>query len=127
GDSNAIEDGGTSGTGSQTCPFGTNSNRWLVICDALQSAVKFYPVSPDVASSTATGTPSTTSPSGYAWVYNTAGIQSGLSDIFSGTWQFDMTVATSSTTPVGRLWITRSESRRYCRPKRSRKETWYLV
>ena len=106
GDSNAIEDGGTSGTGSQTCPFGTNSNRWLVICDALQSAVKFYPVSPDVASSTATGTPSTTSPSGYAWVYNTAGIQSGLSDIFSGTWQFDMTVAASSTTPVGRLWIT---------------------
>src|SRR2546425_5569507 len=104
--SNAIEDGGTSGTGSQTCPFGSNSNRWLVICDALQSAVKFYPVSPDVASSTATGTPSTTSPSGYAWVYNTAGIQSGLSDIFSGTWQFDMTVAASSTTPVGRLWIT---------------------
>src|SRR2546425_10792777 len=106
GDSNAIEDGGTSGTGSQTCPFGSNSNRWLVICDALQSAVKFYPISPDVASSTTTGTPSTMSPSGYAWVYNTAGIQSGLSDIFSGTWQFDMTVATSSTTPVGRLWIT---------------------
>src|SRR5213594_4360877 len=108
GDSNAIEDGGTSGTGSQTCPFGTNSNRWLVICDALQSAVKFYPVSPDVASSTTTGTPSTTSPSGYAWVYNTAGIQSGLTDIFTGTWQFDMTVAAGSTTgaPVGRLWIT---------------------
>src|SRR3989475_6803618 len=107
GASNAIEDGGTSGTGSQTCPFGSNFNRWLVICDALQSAVKFYPVSPDVASTT-TGTPSTTSPSGYAWVYNTAGIQSGLSDIFSGTWQFDMTFAAGSTTgnPVGRLWIT---------------------
>src|SRR3989475_3446990 len=106
GDSNAIEDSSVSSTGSQTCPFGTTTNRWLVMCDALQSAVKFYQVNPDVASSATTGTPSTTSPSGYAWVYNTAGIQSGLSDIFSGTWQLDRTVAASSTTPVGRLWIT---------------------
>src|SRR5256712_1268970 len=105
--SNWIEDGSTSSTGGQTYPFGTSQIRWLVICDALQSVVKFYPVSADVASSTTTGTPSTTSPSGYAWVYDTAGIQGGLSDIFSGTWQFDMTFATGSTgNQVGRLWIT---------------------
>ncbi|TMI55702.1 hypothetical protein E6H18_08705, partial [Candidatus Bathyarchaeota archaeon] len=106
--SNAMEDGSTSSTGTQTCPFGTNQNRWLVICDALQSAAKFYQVSPDGASTTTTGSPSTSSPTGYAWVYNIVGIQSGLTDIFTGTWQFDMTVAAGSTTgaPVGRLWIT---------------------
>src|SRR3989441_11200246 len=105
--SNAIEDRSTSSTGTQTCPFGTNQNRWLVICDALQSAAKFYQVNPNGASTT-TGTPSTSSPTGYAWVYDTAGIQSGLVDIFTGTWQFDMTVAAGSTTgvPLGRLWIT---------------------
>src|SRR5947209_9511738 len=96
--SNAIEDRSTSSTGTQTCPFGTNQNRWLVICDALQSAAKFYQVSPNGASTTTTGTPSTSSPTGYAWVYNTAGIPSGLSDIFTVTWLFDMTVAAGLTT-----------------------------
>src|SRR5207237_3922282 len=106
GDSNAVEDSSIGATGSQTCPFGTTNQRWLLMCDTLQSAVKFYQVDPDVVSTTTTGIPSSSSPSGYAWIYNTAGIQNGLIDVQSGIWQFDMTIAASSTAGVGRIWIT---------------------
>src|SRR5207237_10863702 len=59
-----------------------------------------------VVSTTTTGIPSSSSPSGYAWIYNTAGIQNGLIDVQSGGCQLDMTIAASSTAGVGRIWIT---------------------
>ena len=74
---------------SETCPFGGNTSKWLLICDAYQSAPVYYVIDPDAASTTTTATPSTSSPTGYAWVYNTAGIQTSLNDIQSGTWQID--------------------------------------
>src|SRR5205807_1724041 len=46
--------------------------------------------------------------SGTGWVYNIAGIQNGLFDIQSGTWQIDLTGAVGSTTgnPVARYFVT---------------------
>src|SRR5712691_7420035 len=62
-------------------------------------------VEPDVGSSGTTGTPFTTSQSGYAWVYGT---DLGGASIQSGTWTFDLTAALSVAggTPVGNAWIT---------------------
>src|SRR5437867_4465170 len=64
-----------------------------------------YQIEPDIASTTSTGTPSTSSVSGYAWVYNT---DLGGSTIQSGTWAFDLTIAASTIagSPVGNVWIT---------------------
>src|SRR5438876_421569 len=63
-----------------------------------------YQIEPDI-SSTTTGTPSTSAPSGYAWVDNAT---LGGATIPSGTWTFNITtVASGGTgTPVGNLWIT---------------------
>src|SRR5204863_122099 len=46
--------------------------------------------------------------SGTGWVYDVAGIQNGLFDIQSGTWQIDLTGAVGSTTgnPVARYFVT---------------------
>jgi hypothetical protein len=64
-----------------------------------------YKIEPDVASSTATGTPSTSTPSGYAWESSS---DMGGTTITSGTWQFDLTVRATSIagTPVVHVWIT---------------------
>src|SRR6266480_1777978 len=105
----AIEHKSVTATEADTCPFGTNDNRWLVLCDAIQSAPKYYAVEPDVAATTLTATPSTSTPSGYAWVYDTSGLQANaINDIQSGTWQIDQTIGLSSITgaPVARLWVT---------------------
>ena len=63
-----------------------------------------YQIEPGI-SSTTTGTPSTSAPSGYAWVDNAT---LGGATIPSGTWTFNITtVAGGGTgTPVGNLWIT---------------------
>src|SRR5437870_2991974 len=96
-------------TGATACSFGTKTSRWLVFCDALQSAVKYFKVEPETSSSL-TGTPSTAANgfSGTGWVFDTAGIQNGLNDIQSGTWQIDLTGAVLSTagTPVAHYFVT---------------------
>src|SRR6266581_1340223 len=92
-----------------SCNFGTATSRWIIFCDALQSAPKYYAVEPDVAATTLTATPSTSTPSGYAWVYDTSGLQANaINDIQSGTWQIDQTIGLSSVTgaPAARLWVT---------------------
>ncbi len=63
-----------------------------------------YAIEPDIASSVTTGTPSTSSVSGYAWVDN----NDRSVNIQAGTWRFDLTVAASTlqNNPVGNLWIT---------------------
>src|SRR5437870_4846210 len=105
----AIEHKSVTATEADTCPFGTSDNRWLVICDAIQSAPKYYVVEPDVGATTLTATPSTSTPSGYAWVYDTSGLQANaINDIQSGTWQIDQTIGLSAINgaPVARLWVT---------------------
>src|SRR3989454_8547805 len=96
-------------TGTQTCAWGTTDTTWATFCDVLQSAPKYYKIEPETSASL-TGTPSTTANgfSGAGWVYNVAGIQNGLSDIQSGTWQIDLTGAVGSTTgtPVARYFVT---------------------
>src|SRR2546425_10673123 len=92
-----------------SCNFGTATSRWIIFCDALQSAPKYYVVEPDVGATTLTATPSTSTPSGYAWVYDTSGLAANaIEDIQSGTWQIDQTIGLSSITgaPVARLWVT---------------------
>src|SRR5439155_608494 len=78
---------------------GTSTNRWLLICDAYQSAPRYFKVEPETSASL-TGTPSSAANgfSGTGWVYDVAGIQNGLFDIQSGTWQIDLTGAVGSTT-----------------------------
>src|SRR2546428_8791541 len=97
-------------TGTQTCAFTATNTRWNVFCDVLQSAPKFYKIEPETGGTTLTGTPSTAANgfSGTGWVYNVAGIQNGLFDIQSGTWQIDLTGAVGSTTgtPVARYFVT---------------------
>src|SRR5436189_3681903 len=92
-----------------SCNFGTQTSRWIIFCDALQSAPVYYKVEPETSSSL-TGIPSTAANgfSGTGWVYNVAGIQNGLFDIQSGTWQIDLTGAVGSTTgtPVARYFVT---------------------
>src|SRR3989475_30905 len=92
-----------------SCNFGTATSRWIIFCDALQSAPVYYKVEPETSASL-TGTPSTAANgfSGTGWVYNVAGIQNGLFDIQSGTWQIDLTGAVGSTTgtPVARYFVT---------------------
>src|SRR5437773_2071837 len=92
-----------------SCNFGTATSRWIIFCDALQSAPIYYKVEPETSASL-TGIPSTAANgfSGTGWVYNVAGIQNGLFDIQSGTWQIDLTGAVLSTTgtPVARYFVT---------------------
>src|SRR6266480_3393128 len=105
----AIEHKSVTATEADTCPFGASDSRWLVLCDALQSAPKYYVVEPDVGATTLTATPSASTPSGYAWVYDTSGLQANaIEDIQSGTWQIDQTIGLSSITgaPAARLWVT---------------------
>ena len=93
-----------------TCAtFGTAESRWNIFCDALQAAPTYFKVEPETAASL-TGTPSSAANgfSGTGWVYNVAGIENGLFDIQSGTWQIDLTGAVGSTTgtPVARYFVT---------------------
>src|SRR5436305_2816406 len=92
-----------------SCNFGTATSRWIIFCDALQSAPKYYVVEPDVGATTLTATPSTSKPSGYDWIYDTSGLAANaIEDIQSGTWQIDQTIGLSSITgaPAARLWVT---------------------
>src|SRR3989454_535356 len=104
-----MEDQGVTATAAFNCAFTATVNRWIVICDALQSAPKYFKVEPETSASL-TGTPSSAANgfSGTGWVYNVAGIQNGLFDIQSGTWQIDLTGAVGSTTgnPVARYFVT---------------------
>src|SRR5438093_323503 len=104
-----MEDQSATATAAFNCAFTAQVNRWIVICDALQSAPKYFKVEPETSASL-TGTPSTAANgfSGTGWVYNVAGIQNGLFDIQSGTWQIDLTGAVGSTTgnPFARYFIT---------------------
>src|SRR5437773_1057813 len=92
-----------------SCNFGTATSRWIVFCDALQSAPVYYKVEPETSASL-TGIPSTAANgfSGTGWVYNVAGIQNWLLDIQAGTWQIDLTGAVGSTTgtPFARYFVT---------------------
>src|SRR6266702_4145353 len=105
----AVEHKTVSAIGTQTCAMATTDTRWDIFCDVLQSAVKYYKAEPQTSASLA-GTPSTAANgfSGTGWVYNVAGIQSGLVDIQSGTWQIDLTGKVDSTTgtPVARYFVT---------------------
>src|SRR5438477_72293 len=104
-----MEDQSATATAAFSCDFTAQVNRWIVICDALQSAPKYFKVEPQTSASL-TGTPSTAANgfSGTGWVYNVAGIQNGLFDIQSGTWQIDLTGAVGPTTgtPVARYFVT---------------------
>src|SRR5436309_1182061 len=104
-----MEDQSATATAAFNCAFTAQVNRWIVICDALQSAPKYFKVEPETSASL-TGTPSSAANgfSGTGWVYNVAGIQNGLFDIQSGTWQIDLTGAVGSTTgnPFARYFIT---------------------
>src|SRR6266567_5139661 len=104
-----MEDQSATATAAFNCAFMAQVNRWIVICDALQSAPKYFKVGPETSASL-TGTPSSAANgfSGTGWVYNVAGIQNGLFDIQSGTWQIDLTGAVGSTTgtPVARYFVT---------------------
>src|SRR5438093_1850536 len=92
-----------------SCNFGTATSRWIVFCDALQSAPVYYKVEPETSASL-TGIPSTAANgfSGTGWVYNVAGIQNGLLDIQAGTWQIALTGAVCSTngTAFSRYFVT---------------------
>src|SRR5947199_3769145 len=103
-----MEDQSATATAPFNCAFTAQVNRWIVICDALQSAPKYFKVEPETSASL-TGTPSSAANgfSGTGWVYNVAGIQNGLFDIQSGTWQIDLTGAVGSTTgaPVARYFV----------------------
>src|SRR3989454_258591 len=92
-----------------SCNFGTATSRWIIFCDALQSAPVYYKVEPETSASL-TGIPSTAANgfSGTGWVYNVAGIQNGLVDIQAGTWQIDLTGAVGVTTgtPFARYFVT---------------------
>src|SRR6058998_1992673 len=60
-----------------------------------------FMVEPDVSAS-ATGTPTTSTPSGYAWeTPSDLGAQ-----IVSGIWTFDLTVGSSASTGTASVWIT---------------------
>src|SRR5438128_2611048 len=104
-----MEDQSATATAAFNCAFTAQVNRWIVICDALQSAPKYFKVEPETSASL-TGTPSSAANgfSGTGWVYNVAGIQNGLFDIQSGTWQIDLTGAVGSATgtPVARYFVT---------------------
>src|SRR6266568_1662035 len=104
-----MEDQSATATAAFNCAFTAQVNRWIVICDALQSAPKYFKVEPETSASL-TGTPSSAANgfSGTGWVYNIAGIQNGLFDIQSGTWQIDLTGAVGSATgtPVARYFVT---------------------
>src|SRR6266699_3232314 len=104
-----MEDQSATATAAFNCAFMAQVNRWIVICDALQSAPKYFKVEPETSASL-TGTPSSAANgfSGTGWVYNVAGIQNGLFDIQSGTWQIDLTGAVGSATgtPVARYFVT---------------------
>src|SRR6266571_2200178 len=104
-----MEDQSATATAAFNCAFMAQVNRWIVICDALQSAPKYFKVEPETSASL-TGTPSSAANgfSGTGWVYNVAGIQNGLFDIQSGSWQIDLTGAVGSTTgtPVARYFVT---------------------
>src|SRR6266566_4953449 len=105
----AIEHNSVTATEADTCPFGATDNRWLVLCDAIQSAPKYYVVEPDIGATTLTATPSTSTPTGYGWIYDTSGLQAkAISDVQSGTWQIDQTIGLSAINgaPVARLWVT---------------------
>src|SRR6266704_2621970 len=105
----AIEHKSVTATEADTCPFGATDNRWLVLCDAIQSAPKYYVVEPDIGATTLTATPSTSTPTGYGWIYDTSGLQAkAISDVQSGTWQIDQTIGLSAINgaPVARLWVT---------------------
>src|SRR5438094_6444542 len=105
----AMEHKTVTATGTQTCAWGTTDTTWATFCDVLQSAPKYYKVEPETSASL-TGIPSTAANgfSGAGWVYDVAGIQNGLSDIQSGTWQIDLTGAVGSTTgtPFARYFVT---------------------
>src|SRR3989441_38229 len=98
-----------SATVSATCAGATPTSRWIIFADAIQSKPVYYKVEHETSASL-TGTPSTSanSFSGTGWVYNVAGIQNGLFDIQSGTWQIDLTGAVGSPTgtPVARYFVT---------------------
>src|SRR6266704_190009 len=104
-----MEDQSATATAAFNCAFTAQVNRWIVICDALQSAPKYFKVEPETSASL-TGTLSSAANgfSGSGWVYNVAGIQNGLFDIQSGTWQIDLTGAVGSATgtPVARYFVT---------------------
>src|SRR5213594_2466891 len=104
-----MEDQSATATAPFNCAFTAQVNRWIVICDALQSAPKYFKVEPETSASL-TGTPSSAANgfSGTGWVYNVPGIQNGLLDIQYGTWQIDLTGAVGSTagTPVARYFVT---------------------
>src|SRR5438094_7153027 len=104
-----MEDQGVTATAAFNCAFTAQVNRWIVICDALQSAPKYFKVEPETSESL-TGTPSTAANgfSGTGWVFDTAGIQNGLNDIQSGAWQIDLTGAVGSTAgnPVAHYFVT---------------------
>src|SRR6266699_2907975 len=104
-----MEDQSATATAAFNCAFTAQVNRWIVICDALQSAPKYFKVEPETSASL-TGTPSSAANgfSGTGWVYNVAGIQNGLFDIQSGTWQIDLTGAVGNTAgaPFARYFVT---------------------
>src|SRR5438105_1512985 len=94
---------------SATCAAATATSRWTIFADAIQSKPAYFKVEPETSASL-TGTPSSAANgfSGTGWVYDVAGIQNGLFDIQSGTWQIDLTGAVGSTTgtPVARYFVT---------------------
>src|SRR5260370_14662768 len=94
-----------SGTFAQSIGTGTWGWVELEVDFQASSAVGKYIVKPDIASSATTGTPSTSSVSGYAWVYST---DLGSGTIDCGTWTFNVTTGLNSITggPVGNLWVT---------------------
>src|SRR5260370_8138194 len=94
-----------SGTFAQSIGTGTWGWVELEVDFQASSAVGKYIVKPDISSSATTGTPSTSSVSGYAWVYNT---DLGSATIESGTWTFNVTIALNSIlgAPVRNLWFT---------------------
>src|SRR5437016_3558624 len=98
-----------SATVSATCAAATATSRWTIFADAIQSKPAYFKVEPETSASL-TGTPSSAANgfSGTGWVYDVAGIQNGLFDIQSGTWQIDLTGAVGSTTgtPVARYFVT---------------------
>src|SRR2546428_12799115 len=94
-----------SGTFAQS--IGTGTGGWVELEVDFQASppIGKYIVKPDTASSATIGTPSTSSVSGYAWVYNT---DLGSATIGSGTWTLNITTSLNSISggPVGNVWIT---------------------
>src|SRR3989442_527100 len=60
-----------------------------------------FMVEPDISAS-ATGTPTTSTPSGYAWETQSATV----AQIVSVIWNFDLTVGSSASTGTARVWTT---------------------